>query len=92
MTALKPPDQPSTARVLVQTLSTSPGRAASSVQIEDVCYLWIEGLASGDPQPVNDDWFASISKRGMERVQTSAGPADLTGRNTSDNLFSKNSP
>jgi len=63
-----PPNQPCTARVLVQTLSTSSDGVASSVQIEDLRHLWTEGLASGDPQPVNDDLFASIAKRGLERV------------------------
>ena len=66
-----PPNKPCAARVLVQTLSTSPDCAASNAQVKDLRHLWTEGLVSGDPQPVDDDWFASISKRGMERLAKS---------------------
>lgn len=36
--------------------------------LESLRRLWAEGLASGDPQPVDEDWFASIGKRGVERL------------------------
>ena len=70
MTVPDSPNQTCIARVLVQTLSTSPEQA-SGAQIEDLRRLWAEGLASGDPQPVNGDWFASIGKRGAERLAKS---------------------
>jgi antitoxin ParD1/3/4 len=30
--------------------------------------LWEEGLASGEPQEVTDDWFEDIRRRGMARL------------------------
>jgi antitoxin ParD1/3/4 len=43
-------------------------RAGRLAEIEGLRRLWTEGLSSGEPQPVNEDWFASIRTRGMERL------------------------
>lgn len=46
----------------------SNSRENDILLIEDLRRLWVEGLASGDPQLVDEDWFASIGKRGMARL------------------------
>ena len=33
--------------------------------------LWEEGLASGEPQEVTEDWFEDVKRRGMARLAES---------------------
>lgn len=67
-------DYASTSEVIRDALrGWKQDRAVKTAQIEDLRRLWADGLASGDPQPVDEDWFASITKRGMERLAEARG-------------------
>lgn len=67
-------DYASTSEVIRDALrGWKEDRAAKAARIEDLRRAWSEGLASGDPLPVDDDWFASIGKRGMERLAKARG-------------------
>jgi len=48
-------------------------RAGQAAEIDGLRKLWADGLASGEARPVDDDWFASIGKRGMERLAKARG-------------------
>jgi len=67
-------DYASTSEVIRDALRNwKQHRLNKAAQVEDLRRLWAEGLASGDPRPVDEDWFASISKRGMERLSKARG-------------------
>ena len=67
-------DYASTSEVIRDALRNwKQHRLNKAAQVEDLRQLWADGLASGDPRPVDEDWFASISTRGMERLSKARG-------------------
>jgi antitoxin ParD1/3/4 len=68
-------DYASTSEVIRDALrGWKQDRATKAAELGDLRRMWAEGLASGDPRPVDEDWFASIGKRGMERLAKARGP------------------
>ena len=43
-------------------------RARREAEIAGVRRLWQEGLASGEPRPLTDDWFAGIRRRARAQL------------------------
>ena len=43
-------------------------RADRGAAVHRLRQLWEEGLASGEPQPMPDDWAEDVRRRGRERL------------------------
>jgi antitoxin ParD1/3/4 len=50
-------------------------RADRTAAIRRLRRLWEEGLASGEPQPMPDDWAQDVIRRGKERLAAKRKPA-----------------
>lgn len=44
------------------------GRTATGEDSARLRQLWLEGLASGTPTEVTDDWFEEVKRRGKKRL------------------------
>lgn len=62
-------DYVSASEVIREALRGWKGRRAGREgEIARLRALWDEGLASGEPKAVTEEWFESIRERGLERL------------------------